>query len=51
MLWGGAGIVIKNWLGLFGVGFTAATRLKYEGKNYSVSWVSTDFVYEPGAVL
>jgi hypothetical protein len=51
MLWGGAGIVIKNWLGLFGVGFTAATRLKYEGKNYSVSWVSTDVVYEPGAVL
>lgn len=51
MLWGGAGMVIKNWLGLFGVGFTAATRMKYEGKNYSASWVSTDYVYQKGAVL
>lgn len=51
MLWGGEDLVLKNWLGLTGIGFTAATRLKYEGKNYDVSWVSTDFVFQKGLVL
>lgn len=50
-VWGGDPTVFKGWQGVRGVGFCAATRLAFEGKNYEVSWVSTDYVYEQGGIL
>jgi hypothetical protein len=49
--WGGDPTVFRGWQGVRGVGFCAATRLQFEGKNYEVSWVSTDYVYEQGGIL
>jgi len=50
-VWGGDPTIIKYWQGVRGIGFAAATRLKFEGKNYSVSWISTDYVYQSGGIL
>lgn len=50
-VWGGDPSIIKSWQGIRGIGFCAATRLKFEGKNYSISWISTDYVYQKGGIL
>ncbi|MBU6162270.1 MAG: hypothetical protein KGO50_14230 [Myxococcales bacterium] len=50
-VWGGGQQIYRSWQGLRGVGFTASTRLKYEGTGYEVSWISTDYVFEQGGIL
>lgn len=49
--WGGGGDLQALWQGVRGVGFCAALRMKYDGKNFDLAWASTDFVYERGGVL
>lgn len=50
-LWGGGSYIFKRWQGLAGIGFCAATRVRYEGMGYEVSWISTDYVFETGGIL
>ena len=50
-VWGGGQQIYRSWQGLRGIGFTASTRLKYEGTGYEVSWISTDYVFEQGGIL
>ena len=50
-LWGGGSYIFKRWQGLRGIGFCAATRLRFEGTGYEVSWISTDYVFETGGIL
>ena len=48
--WNGSSI-LKTWQGCNGIGYCAAPRVKIAGANLSVSWMSTDLVMEPGAIL
>ncbi len=50
-VWGGGETIYRAWQGARGIGFCAATRLRYEGKGYDVSWISTDYVYREGGIL
>jgi F0F1-type ATP synthase membrane subunit c/vacuolar-type H+-ATPase subunit K len=50
-LWGGDKTIFRNWQGVRGVGFCAATRLKFAGSGFEVSWISTDYVYQDGGIL
>ena len=50
-VWGGQQTIYRQWQGLRGVGFTASTRLRYDGQGYEVSWISTDYVFEQGGIL
>lgn len=49
--WGGSGSIYKNWQGVNGLGYSASPRVKAAGNGISVSWISTDFVFEKGATL
>lgn len=48
--WTGTAI-LKNWQGATGVGYCAAPRVKSAASSISVSWMSTDLVYESGIIL
>lgn len=50
-VWGGGLNIIKNWQGVNGLGYCAAARLILASSGIEVTWVATDFVMEPGAVL
>jgi hypothetical protein len=50
-IWGGGLTVTKYWQGVNGVGFAAALRLKMASQGIETHWASTDFVFEPGAVI
>lgn len=50
-IWGGDLAVEKNWQGATGVGYCAAPQLKVAASGIQVQWVSTDVVFEPGAIL
>lgn len=43
--------IIKNWQTITGVGYSGGIRVVTETENLTCQWVSTDFVYELGAVL
>jgi hypothetical protein len=49
-LWGGIDIY-KNWQGASGTGYSAAPRVTVATQGTDVRWVSTDIVFERGAVL
>jgi hypothetical protein len=49
-VWTGSRI-LENWQGVTGVGYCAAPRIKIAAMNTTVSWMSTDLVMEPGAIL
>ena len=49
-IWVGSNI-IKDWQGVTGVGYCAAPRVKVAASNIGVRWMSTDLVFEPGAIL
>ncbi len=50
-VWGGGLNVSNSWQGINGVGYCAAMRLKVAAMGIETHWASTDFVFEPGAVL
>lgn len=50
-VWGGDLSVIQNWQGVTGVGYYAAPQMKVSSSGIDVRWVSTDVVYETGAIL
>jgi hypothetical protein len=50
-VWGGGYNVVQSWQGLVGIGYYGAPQIKVESQGIDVRWVSTDIVYEVGAVL
>ncbi len=49
--WGGDFNVIQNWQGINGIGYYGAPQMKIASMGIDVRWVSTDVVYETGAIL
>jgi len=49
--WGGGLSVIQNWQSVYGVGYYGAPQMQISGGGIQVRWVSTDIVYETGAIL
>jgi len=49
--WTRGDTIIKNWQSITGVGYAGGIRVVTETENLTCQWVSTDFVYELGAVL
>lgn len=50
-MWGSDIVTTSNWQGATGVGYCAAPRLKSACRGLQVQWVSTDIVFEEGAIL
>ena len=50
-VWGGSLSVLRNWQSIVGIGFCAATRLLCASQGIEVRWLSTNFVYEKGAII
>lgn len=50
-LWGGNLAIVQQWQGVSGVGYYGAPQLNTASKGIDLRWVSTDIVYEPGAIL
>ena len=50
-LWGGGNTIQRPWQGVSGVGYCAAPRLKTVSQGIDVHWISTDIVFEKGAIL
>ena len=50
-LWGGAQAVFREWQGTTGVGYCGAPQLTVASSEITVYWMSTDVVYEEGAIL
>jgi hypothetical protein len=49
-VWSGFSI-LQNWQGVGGVGYYGAPQLKIASSDVDVRWVSTDIVFEKGAIL
>ena len=49
--WGGTTVVVKNWIGLAGLGYVASGRIGTQTTGVSYSWFSTDYMYEVGGPL
>ena len=49
--WGGATSVFRQWQGTTGIGYCGAPQVKAASSQINVFWVSTDVVYEEGAIL
>lgn len=43
--------ILQNWQGVSGVGYYAAPQLKVSAAGVDVRWISTDVVFEAGAIL
>lgn len=43
--------ILKNWQGVYGIGYCAGPRVKVAASNISIQWMSTDLVMETGAIL
>lgn len=50
-MWGGGLSILKQWLGITGVGYCAAPRISLTSQGLEVRWMSSDIVYERGAIL
>jgi hypothetical protein len=50
-IWGSDVSIYKTWQGVNGIGYSASPRFISAGNGIQVNWISTDFVYEPGAIL
>jgi len=50
-LWGGSLSVSKNWYGLQGMGYCGSINMKIATIGAETHWVSTDLVYEQGAII
>jgi len=49
--WGGDFIIVQNWQTFSGIGYYGAPQLNIASQGVDVRWVSTDIVYEVGAIL
>ena len=49
--WGGDYQIQKDWATVTGVGFSASLHIQFTSKANEVKWLSTDFVFENGAVI
>jgi len=49
--WGGDFSVYQSWQGISGVGYYGAPQMRIASQGIDVRWVSTDIVYEAGAIL
>lgn len=51
--WGGTipAVIVKNWLGISGLGYVASGRISMQVSRIGVQWFSTDFMFEPGGPL
>jgi hypothetical protein len=50
-LWGADLNILQNWQSISGVGYYGAPQMQISSANIDVRWVSTDVVYETGAIL
>lgn len=48
--WQQGSSIIKQWQSVSGIGFAAAVNMSVSVKNLPISWMATDFVYEPGGI-
>lgn len=49
--WGSVTQIQKNWQGVNGVGYSATIHMKVASNSATVSWMSVDYIFEPGAQL
>lgn len=49
--WGAEFNIVQNWQGISGVGYYGAPQMQVAAQGIDVRWVSTDIVYETGAIL
>lgn len=51
--WGGIApaIIVKNWIGIAGIGYVASGRIQMQVSKIGVQWFSTDYMFEPGGPL
>lgn len=49
--WGGGLSILKYWQGVTGIGYCAAPRISIASQGIEVHWMSSDLVYERGAIL
>lgn len=49
--WSGDYNIAKDWQSVTGLGYNAALRIRVSSKDLSISWRSTDYVWETGGVL
>lgn len=50
-IWGGGLSIIQRWQGIAGTGYYAAPQLNTSSQGVDLRWVSTDLVYEVGAII
>lgn len=51
--WGGStpAIIVKNWLGIAGLGYVASGRISMQVAKIGVQWFSTDYMLIPGGPI
>lgn len=49
--WGAEFNIVQNWQGVSGIGYYGAPQMQVSAQGIDVRWVSTDVVYEVGAIL
>ncbi len=51
--WGGiiTNQLIRNWVGVAGIGYAAAGRLTFQAGNLAVQWQSIDYLFEEGGPI
>lgn len=49
--WGSDDVIQKNWQGVTGLGYCASVRILINAQGINVNWISTDTVFEKGAIL
>ena len=47
--WGGPDSIIKDWLGAGGLGYAASLRFTVATNDLSLSWLATNYMWEPSA--
>lgn len=49
--WGDNAQVAKDWISVTGLGYAAALRIRIHTDALTVSWQSTDWIFEPGGLI
>lgn len=50
-IWGADFNIVQNWQSISGIGYYGAPQMQLSSQGIDVRWVSTDIVYESGAIL
>lgn len=48
--WQQGSTIVKQWQSVTGIGFAAAVNMSVAVKDLPISWMASDFVYEPGGI-